>query len=649
MKIFPHLKGPMRLGLSLHEASKRVRSALGSYGLYHGGNLDGFAEEHGSVPVLLTIPPMNDREGALIHPGVRILQTILRHRGVSCEVLNYNLPIVHPRNPYDHLSALIRKLEVKVVGVSLYSQAIQRTLGMLHRLKSEHPEVRIVLGGPHPTEAYLSLVGLSFVDYVVRGEAEVSFPRLVDSVLSGDESKATEIPGVYAFQPGVGKVTGEPAPFVDLEDLDRESLLRYHLSEDELRQYRRHGGAHGLVGRNYWPIALVRGCPYACTYCAAFQISGKKLRYRHESRVVDDMQFYLETYDQRYFSFVDDAFTEDYDYVVRLCREILSRGLRVYWTTDNGIRYESLGSGKRLETFLSRGGVESTEDLLRIMIQAGWRGTSVGVESGSARVRKELVRKGGALLSNEEILANLGYLKKVAASEKVRFFINAYLMVGFPRLALRNGKVVAGETAEERRRTHEFALELRDRAEVDFVHPSIVFPIPATELWDHLNLEERLRILLADVPEDHPEFSRLEALRESVLIEAQEKWEETRYEESPEALFWRRVYELPDDVQILVHGGYDHFNADTSYKIDLMRPDGQELYRFRQELIEEFYGGFRMEMSLIRHVFRMSRSVADSLSHLSYLARTYMPECKEREERDSTLLSSAGTVPRMIE
>lgn len=651
MRLFPHFKGPIKLGLTVLDTAKSVSSNHVCWGLYNGKNLERFRREHGETPVLLIVPPMSDREGALIHPGVQILQTILRSRGVGCEVLNYGLPTANPHDPFEHLVRAIKTLGVKVLGVSLYSQAIERTMKGLQLVRAECPGVKIAVGGPHPTEAYLSLVGLSFIDYVVRGEAEQSFPALVEQLIAGEEPAPGSIPGVYSYDHAADRIYGSAAAFVGLDELDEGRLLRYQLRPEEVRQYRLYGGAHGLVGPRYWPLAMVRGCPYACTYCAAYQMSGKRLRFRDVACVVDDIEFYLKEYGQNRFSFVDDSFTEDYEYVVKFCQEILRRGLKVYWTTDNGIRYESLGAGKRLTQFLGRGEVGSTDDLLRLMIRAGWRGTSVGVESGSERVRTDLVRKGGARLDNAAIKGNLLNLKRVAREEGVYFYINAYLMIGFPEFHVRNGKVVPAETDAERDETYAFVMELRDCGALDFMHPSVVIPLPATEMWDHLDIREKMDILTLKLPADHPDRARVEQIRDAVLgsAGAGELYQltaaagaraattttitgldRTRYREEPEAHFWRLVYRLPDETQIHIHGAYDCFNADASYKIALKRPDGRLLWGFRQRMMEDFYGGLGMEFRLLKHVFRMCQSAWDVISYLACLGRIYLPEMKER-------------------
>jgi radical SAM superfamily enzyme YgiQ (UPF0313 family) len=626
--MFVQMPWLIRALIAASDGIPRVLSTFRCYGLYDGRSLGRFRETHGDVGVVLVSPAMADREGALLHPGIHILQTILRDRGITCEVLNYNLPTVNPRDPFDHLIKLVQTLHVRVVGVSLYSQAIQSTMHGLQRLKAACPETKIVLGGPHPTEAYLSLLGLRFIDYVLRGEAEASFPALVEKLLRQQPVDPNDIAGVFAYDRGRREVMGKQGDFVDLDALDARTLLRYHLREDERRQYQHYRGAHGLVGSRYWPISLVRGCPYACTFCAAYQMSGKRLRYRDARKVVDELEFYVRTYGQRHFSFVDDAFTEDYDYVIAFCNELLRRQLRVHWTTDNGIRTETLGAGRRLQRYLESKGIDDFDHLARLMMRSGWSGTSVGIESGSDRVRENLVRKGGTRLTNQEILHCLKHLKDLAQEEKIPFYINAYFMIGYPDFLLRNGKTVTGELDAEREETHRFILELRDSGAANFVHVSVLIPLPGTEMWDHLDIAQRMRILLAHVDEDHEHFRVLREIEAEIATRAAHEWRTTSYNEEAERAFWQRIYDLPDQVQMDLHAAYDCFNADLSFSIRMNRPDSEALFALRQRILTDFYGGIRQELRLMRHVVRQSMTLRDGLTYLSFFGKTYLPDTK---------------------
>jgi hypothetical protein len=358
-------------------------------------------------------------------------------------------------------------------------------------------------------------------------------------------------------------------------------------------------------------------------------MSGKKLRYRQVAKVVDDLEFYLREYGRRHFSFVDDAFTQHYEYVIELCDEILRRKLQVYWTTDNGIRYETLGKGKLLESCLKARGLAGVEDLISLMIRAGWRGTAIGIESGAPRVRAELVRKGGAHLTNEEIESNLRTLKRVSQREGVYFYINGFLMAGFPELPLPNGKVVPAETEDEMAETHRFALRLRDAGAIDMMNLSMVIPLPGTDMWECLTIRQKMQVLLASVPDDDPAAPEIRAIERRIL-EAHPDLEATRYREEPERAFWQEVYRLPDAAQILIMQSYDAFNADAAQNIELKRPPPEFLWRFREAVTSDFYAGLKMKLRMLKHVARRSSGLQDAAAYLTLLGRKYDPSSKVR-------------------
>jgi radical SAM superfamily enzyme YgiQ (UPF0313 family) len=218
-------------------------------------------------------------------------------------------------------------------------------------------------------------------------------------------------------------------------------------------------------------------------------------------------------------------------------------------------------------------------------------------------------------------------LKNIAREEGVYFYINAYLLIGFPEFVLPNGKTLPAETEEERKATYDFAIELRDAGAIDFMLTSILIPLPATDMWEHLSIEQRVEILYAALPAEAR--TALDPIRREVLAESA-GWGETRYREEPEAAFWRKVYALPDDLQLALVGAYDRFNADLSFSIRMSRADGAGLFAFRQQLMEEFFGGLRQEWKLMRHVFAKSGSLRDVLSYCAFLGRIYLPETRSR-------------------
>ncbi len=80
-----------------------------------------------------------------------------------------------------------------------------------------------------------------------------------------------------------------------------------------------------------------------------------------------------------------------------------------------------------------------------------------------------------------------------------------------------NGKVIAAETKEEMESTRAFALELRDGQAIDMMSLAMVIPLPATDMWECLNIQEKMTILLSAVPDDKPEAEAILEIQRRIL------------------------------------------------------------------------------------------------------------------------------------
>ncbi len=152
------------------------------------------------------------------------------------------------------------------------------------RIKELNPEVSIVFGGANVDGE----MGVEFmrafpwIDYVVHGEAEVSFPMLLDNMASGALSK---VPGVSSRMNG-NVVPGDHTA-VPITDLNSSPLPDYSDYYNALNQ-------HGL--RKHFEPKLFfessRGCwwgaKHHCTFCG---LNGSTMSYRRKdpARVCDEI------------------------------------------------------------------------------------------------------------------------------------------------------------------------------------------------------------------------------------------------------------------------------------------------------------------------------------------------------------------------
>jgi len=164
---------------------------------------------------------------------------------------------------------------------------------------------------------------------------------------------------------------------------------------------------------------------------------------------------------------------------------------------------------------------------------------------------------------------------------------------------------------------------------VDMMNLSMVIPLPGTDMWECLDIRQKLAVWMSCVPADHPEAPALERVRGEIL-EAYPDLAATRYDEQPEADFWKKVYRLSDAAQVLIMQSYDSFNADSAHEIDLKREDPEFLWNYREGVVGSFYSGLRMKLRMIAHVFHRSSNLQDIAAYLTLLGRKYDPEEKAR-------------------
>ena len=220
----------------------------------------------------------------------------------------------------------------------------------------------------------------------------------------------------------------------------------------------------------------------------------------------------------------------------------------------------------------------------------------------------------------------------MAHREGVYFYINGFLMAGFPELPLPNGKIVPAETAQEMQLTRSFAIELRDAGAIDMMNLSMVIPLPGTDMWEALDIGQKLRVLLSVVPSNVPESAPIRDVERRIVAMYPDPGA-TRYKEEPEQRFWEAVYKLSDASQMLIMQTYDAFNADAAQTIEMKRPDAALLWDYRERVVGDFYDGVFMKVKMLAHVVRRSSSLHDVAAYLTLMGRKYDPGSKARQNR----------------
>jgi anaerobic magnesium-protoporphyrin IX monomethyl ester cyclase len=266
-----------------------------------------------------------------------------------------------------------------VVGITSDTRRFPGALEIAKRAKQQG--CTVVMGGPHPAFVDDDVLMGGYADFIVKGEGEISFPDLLETIKRGDDP--CQVKGIsYLVH---GNVT-RTAPRDLVEDLDSLPFPARHLVD--IDAYKRFGVKYG--GKR--PLAILstsRGCPNACEFCATPQMYGGRWRARTPESVVSEIEHVYHDYGYRAIAFCDDNFTVSPRRVREICRLLIEKNLDIWWWS-----------------FSTTTALLRNEDMVSLMAKAGAKTVYIGVESPDPETLKEL-NKDAAVNAPSEAVALL--------------------------------------------------------------------------------------------------------------------------------------------------------------------------------------------------------------------------------------------------
>lgn len=213
---------------------------------------------------------------------------------------------------FDHIGKSARKTNALLVGISsLFTPYAAEALKTAEIVKSNLPSCKIVVGGHHPTAMPLKVLESPAVDFVIRGEGEVSMVKLARAVKNG---------GSYADIPGLVYRTPDQEPHIPgpavITDLDKSPLPNFDLIH------------HRFYNRSARPTAVImtsRGCPLRCSYCSMGAASYLPFRRRRIDSVMREIENVVTNWNAGFIDFEDENLSLDRKWFLALLRNIRQR------------------------------------------------------------------------------------------------------------------------------------------------------------------------------------------------------------------------------------------------------------------------------------------------------------------------------------
>ncbi|MDR3248770.1 MAG: cobalamin-dependent protein, partial [Treponema sp.] len=194
-----------------------------------------------------------------IHPSLalRLLKANLGEpkNGLEphCEILEFAL-----RQPLAEKLEAIRARHPRILGISVSIWNHRATLELLEALTPGSVSAPIViLGGPEVSYLPEDAEIFRYADYVIRGEGEIAFRELCQTLLDDKRPLAARAPALPS------KALPRSTQFIDAAPVDLSRVRQaYHYYTDE------------DVARKLLYVEASRGCAYRCDFCLSPQQAG---------------------------------------------------------------------------------------------------------------------------------------------------------------------------------------------------------------------------------------------------------------------------------------------------------------------------------------------------------------------------------------
>jgi len=308
---------------------------------------------------------------------------------------------------FSRLLSVLDISQYSIVGFTTTFQQNMASIAFAHLIKSMYPHIAIVFGGGNCED----IMGLelhrsfSWIDYVCGGEADTSFPPLVEAIF--EEKPVDSIKGIVYRKDGNSIFTGPPSLVENLDEVPVPDYDDYFLS---LEQSSLSSFFSPLI-----PIQSARGCWWGqkstCRFCG---LNGDSLKFRSKSalHLLEELRYLNRRHHVNSFEAVDNIM--DMNYFRTLLPLLKEENPRI------SIFYE-------VKSNLNK-------DQVKLLKEAGVNAIQPGVESLNTHVL-DLMKKGVTSLQNIQMLK---WCQQFGVDPKWN------LLYGFP-----------GETPEDYEKLHE--------------------------------------------------------------------------------------------------------------------------------------------------------------------------------------------------
>jgi radical SAM superfamily enzyme YgiQ (UPF0313 family) len=388
------------------------------------------------MKICLISPKYTDIEGNAIPQGILSICAAVKSAGYDCDLLDCNL---------NYRNTDCRDLhKYDVVGLSVFTSQLPHAIEISKKIRGK---TKIVWGGIHCLLDPLSILNRFKDDYVISGEGEIPFLKLLEHFSGRSNAPLDSIEGLCYVKDGTPVIA---APYF-MKDINTIADINYydlpHL-EKYLKRY------NYYFSRNSKVLGIVtgRGCPWDCSFCINSIFRKHKAYHRSKdiAKIRREVEPVIKTFGIEEVGLCDDDFftnkklVRDWSEFARENRVLWAANARYNYIKDNMLSAEELNN-------LSKSGLFAL---------------GMSIEAGDERIRNEIINK---RLQDADII-NAVHIFKKSRSDIV---VNTSFVVYFP-----------GDEVKSRIDNIKWMDYLSNNINICFSGPQVYRSYPGSKLYD---------------------------------------------------------------------------------------------------------------------------------------------------------------------
>lgn len=302
---------------------------------------------------------------------------------------------------FDKITDTLKKLSPKIVCISSMIWEADLTHKISKLVKEANKNCTVIVLGQLASIACERLFCDRNIDFVIKGEADVTIVELIDTI--SKNKKHEDVDGVCFIKDNNFIETKSRELIQNLDD--------FPITEEawdliNVPGYSRYQNWNGQLKKSfYMPILTSRGCPFSCEYCCNRELLGSKFRARSPENVISEIKFLTEKYNVKEIHVFDAVFNFDMDRAKKICKLLIESGVKISLAFPHGLRADCMD-----------------DELIGLLKQCGTYKITYGVETATPRLQK-LIKKNLDIKRVKEV---------VKKTSKKGIIVSGYFMLGFP-------------------------------------------------------------------------------------------------------------------------------------------------------------------------------------------------------------------------